>query len=303
MDKKFADRLDWELTRASDTRDSRASDGHHDKLPERPRQRELDTEQALTVAAELGRLGCRVVTLCGPEPTLRADWPQIAQVLARAGVRVKLITSGHRFGRLEARLARAAGVSRVLLRLDEYVTAPEGDRRRQAFGQLEIAATGLRDADVPMGLLTTVGDQSPAQRERLVSWVSRWQPEVQQSAHCGPARRDDLSVSRDRDAVETAPTRCCEAGRDVLGLRSDGTITECLALPDGLGVGNVRHSPLPQLWRAAQKARRQRMATSSPALAALTPQGKERARQDRGQKGAEGRYSSRSNPSETELMQ
>lgn len=276
MEPKFADRIEWELTRACDLQCR-----HCLNTSQQARSRELDTEEALALAAELGRLGCRVATLSGGEPTLRSDWPQIAQVLARSGVIVQLITNGQRFGRTEARLARAAGVGGVQLSVDGCATTHDGIRRRPgAFAQVERAAGRLVDAGVPLGFITTVLPGNAAQLDELAAWVSRWDPVVWQiwlgvpqrgrrgwlSPDALPNLLDRLSALqqahpylslRDNTGRGGLPH---EAGREVLGLRSDGTVTGCLARPDAPGLGNVRQSPLPHLWRAAKEARRQQRA-------------------------------------------
>lgn len=147
MENRFADRVEWELTRACDLRCR-----HCYSRPGRARRRELDTDEALAVASTLGRLGCRAVTLSGGEPLLRADWPQLAQALSRAGVIVQLVSNGQRFGRLEARLARAAGVGAVHLSLDGLAGTHDGIRRTDgAFQRLTRAADELTDAGIPPG--------------------------------------------------------------------------------------------------------------------------------------------------------
>ncbi len=308
MEPKFADRIEWELTRACDLQCR-----HCYNSPHQARPRELDTDEALTVAAELGRLGCRVVTLSGGEPTGRQDWAQIAQVLSRSGVIVQLITNGQRFGRTEARLARAAGVGAVWLSVDGYATTHDAIRRKPgAFAQLEVAARGLLDAGVPLGFLTTVLQDNATEvdaLDELADWIKQWDPVVWQvwlgvpqqgrggwlspdalpglvqdlatlqknhpyltvgdnvglgNQHAGLRRADDLDAPL---TDQTPPTGHCEAGRGVLGLRSDGTITGCLALPGAHGVGNVRQSPLTHLWRAAGRARRKRLAQIAGACA------------------------------------
>jgi radical SAM protein with 4Fe4S-binding SPASM domain len=317
MEPKFADRIEWELTRACDLQCRHCYNASSQTSSPRARPRELDTDEAMTVAAELGRLGCRAVTLSGGEPTGRHDWAQIAQVLSRSGVIVQLITNGQRFGRTEARLARAAGVGAVWLSVDGCARTHDGIRRRPgAFERLGVAARGLVDADVPLGFITTVVQDNAAELTRLADWVRRWDPAVWQvwlgipqpgrggwlspdalpdlvhnlatlkkthpyltvgdnvglcNQHGDLRRPDDLDAPPDDlnapHAHWAPPEGHCEAGRRVLGLRSDGTITGCLALPGAQGVGNVRQSPLTHLWRAAGRARDQRLAQLAGACA------------------------------------
>jgi radical SAM protein with 4Fe4S-binding SPASM domain len=40
----------------------------------------------------------------------------------------------------------------------------------------------------------------------------------------------------------------CRAGRDTLGIQSDGSVKGCLSLPDAFVVGNLREHSLGELW-------------------------------------------------------
>lgn len=40
----------------------------------------------------------------------------------------------------------------------------------------------------------------------------------------------------------------CQAGLDVIGIRSDGTVLGCLSLPEALATGNVRERALGAIW-------------------------------------------------------
>jgi MoaA/NifB/PqqE/SkfB family radical SAM enzyme len=55
---------------------------------------ELTTQEALEVAVDLWRLGCRSVQLTGGEPLLRPDWPTIARRLRELGCDVSVISNG-----------------------------------------------------------------------------------------------------------------------------------------------------------------------------------------------------------------
>ncbi len=41
----------------------------------------------------------------------------------------------------------------------------------------------------------------------------------------------------------------CSAGRETLGIRSDGRVQPCLSLPESCVVGSLRERPLVELWR------------------------------------------------------
>jgi radical SAM protein with 4Fe4S-binding SPASM domain len=46
----------------------------------------------------------------------------------------------------------------------------------------------------------------------------------------------------------------CAAGRNTLGIRSDGRVQPCLSLPEDSAIGDLRASPLTDLWRGAALA-------------------------------------------------
>ena len=60
----------------------------------RARPRELDTNEALALVAELADLGCECITFSGGEPLMRRDWPALASAVRDQGMQVELITNG-----------------------------------------------------------------------------------------------------------------------------------------------------------------------------------------------------------------
>lgn len=85
-------------------------------------------------------------------------------------------------------------------------------------------------------------------------------------------RQGCASAAAEGAAVPAAagpfPFTGCEAGRQVLGLESDGTVTGCLALPASHAVGNIRNQSLMTLWSYARWASLERVARLSEACSA-----------------------------------
>jgi hypothetical protein len=230
------------------------------------------------VASRLAGLGCRSVTLSGGEPTLRRGWPRIAAALRHAGAHVQMVSSGQRLGRDEARAARDAGVRMVMLSLDGLESSHDRIRRRRgSFARVLGAAEALRACGVPFGLLTTVLSWNADDLEGMEPLVSDLGPALWQiwlaiprgagpwpsrgQARGLPARIEALArrcpVVAAGDNVPSSLRRTagrpfeCGAGRIVMGIRSDGRVKGCLALP-GAGIGG----PLEEAWKRCVPAGR-----------------------------------------------
>ena len=207
---KFAGCVEWELTRACNL-----GCAHCYAKPGRRKKDELDTAEALDLARSLARAGCRSLTLSGGEPTLRADWPRIAEELAQGGVAVQLISNGQILNREEARKAGNAGLRMVLLSLDGMEASHDRIRRRHgAFQNVLRAADSLGAAGVPYGFITTMlrrntGDLEPMARLMSRLGAALWQvwlavPQDRSRMWLKPADTARL-VARLRDLRKTCP--------------------------------------------------------------------------------------------------
>ena len=310
---RFAGFVEWELTRACNMKCA-----HCYNRPGTVRANELSTEEALQTAAFLASLGCQSVSLSGGEPTLRKDWPQIARALTERGVMVQLLSNGLTLDREQARTAREAGVSAVLLGLDGMDATHDRIRRRPGGFQAVMAAADALGAEgVSVGFTTTLLEPNLNELEPLAELTTRLGADIWTVWLGIPRHRSDLWLNpgrinrlgsrlrrlRKRCPVLTAgdnlahlpgsqvlahrqgcanaaaegaacpastapfPFTGCEAGRQVLGLESDGTVTGCLALPASHAVGNIRNQSLMTLWSYARWASLERAAlrTSSTA--------------------------------------
>ncbi|MBW2260596.1 MAG: radical SAM protein [Deltaproteobacteria bacterium] len=176
MSQNFAACVEWELTGRCDLECV-----HCYVRRGRPRGRDLDRDEMASIASRLADLGCRSVTLSGGEPTLRRDWPRIADALSSRGVGVQLVSNGQRMGPAEARAASGAGVRLVLLSLDGLERTHDRIRRRRgSFGRVLAAAEALRGSDVPFGFLTTILEWNADELEGMEPLVSELGPALWQ---------------------------------------------------------------------------------------------------------------------------
>ena len=139
---------------------------------------ELTTEQCLDVAAQLGELGVREVTLIGGEAYLRPDWLDIIRAIRGHGMQCTMTTGGRGMTRERAEGAAAAG----LMSCSVSIEGPEAvhDRLRGLDGSWRAARDALgnlRGAGVPVSVNTQIN-----------AWTWRHLPEllellIEQGAH------------------------------------------------------------------------------------------------------------------------
>jgi radical SAM protein with 4Fe4S-binding SPASM domain len=145
----------WELTRACNLRC-----GHCGTAAGRRREHELDTAEAVDVARQLVRLGNRLTTLSGGEPTLREDWPEIARAFVDAGVTVNMVTNGQSDGRELALRAREARLANVAVSIDGLAETHDGLRGRGAFERATESIGHLVRAGIWVDMMLTVNQRN-----------------------------------------------------------------------------------------------------------------------------------------------
>ena len=118
-------------------------------------RRDASLESVLSVLPDLRALRTRVALLSGGEPLLNPEWPQIAQVLREAGLKVWLLTSG---------LSLAKHATAVAAACDAVTVSLDGTNRAtyQAIRGLDAfdkVCEGIRAAvlcEVPVSLRVTL---------------------------------------------------------------------------------------------------------------------------------------------------
>lgn len=146
----------WELTLACNLRCAHC--GSH---AGRPRSEELSTAQCVDVVEQLADLDCRLITLSGGEPTLRADWEAIAAAAVRRGVTVNMVSNGTTITPELARRMAGSGLVNVGVSLDGPERTHDAIRGPGTFQRAARGLQNLHEAGVPTAVLTHL-DRSTA---------------------------------------------------------------------------------------------------------------------------------------------
>ena len=257
----------------------------------RRRGDELTTAEAVALCHDLKRTGCLGVALMGGEPSLRADFWQIAKLIRELGMELSIITNGtlydrETFGRLRELAPRAVAVS-----LDAAMPAIH-DRirgRAGAFADTWKFICAALDAELPVSVITTVHKlnltELPGMREQLLGKNIAWQIQVAGAEGQRFPRElllDEeefysvglfIAATRKAYPARTMPVigahdlgyhslmldnlglarewTGCQAGATVIGIQSNGNIKGCLSMDDSTVAGNVREISVHDLWHDA----------------------------------------------------
>jgi radical SAM protein with 4Fe4S-binding SPASM domain len=121
---------------------------------------ELNTEEALGLCDDLGRLGLERVTLSGGEPTTRSDWLNIAKRLHDNGIIVTVITNGWLLTPEIIQGAANAGVQGIAVSLDGMESTHDYIRRKGSFERSVNCLKLLRESPVTSAVVTTITEKN-----------------------------------------------------------------------------------------------------------------------------------------------
>lgn len=153
----------WELTLACDL-----NCRHCGSRAGKARDDELTTPEALRLCEELVALGTRRVTLAGGEPTLRQDWPMIANALTSKGVNVNILSNGRSWDADKARQAKLYGLEAVAFSLDGCEATHSYVRRVPGhFEHLLDAIDLTRAAGVEVAVVTMLNRRNLGELEQM----------------------------------------------------------------------------------------------------------------------------------------
>ena len=140
--------VSWQLTRDCDLACLHCCT---DSAPGKALTDELDAGAALAVAAEIIRNEIPYVMLCGGEPLTVPHFFEVAELLGRAGVMLKVETNGQRFGAIEAeRLARLP-IRSIQISLDGDTQEVYASQRPNAsLAKTHAACRAVREAGLPL---------------------------------------------------------------------------------------------------------------------------------------------------------
>ena len=284
----------WELTLACDQ-----TCLHCGSRAGTARPGELSTEQALSVAAQLGAMGCFECALIGGEAYLHPGFLDIIRALRRAGVRPSLTSGGRGITAELAQQMAEAGLHTVSISVDGLEATH--DLMRAARGSCASALRALshlRDAGIRTSSNINLNRLNEADLEPLLEvlhslGISGWQ--VQITAPLGRAADraamllqpwdllpllpriarlkvrawnehrivlqpgNNLGYFGPEEALLRSPQpdmkdhfQGCQAGRQLLGIESNGAVKGCPSLQSSHYVGgNVLEKPLAELWATA----------------------------------------------------
>lgn len=122
----------------------------------RPRDKELSTEECLSVVAQLHELGTREITLIGGEAYLRRDWLTLIKEIAGRGMLCGIQTGARAFTPDKIRSAAAAGLAAAGVSVDGLAEVHDG--LRGVRGSFRAAMRAL-EAFRACGLNGTVNTQ------------------------------------------------------------------------------------------------------------------------------------------------
>ncbi|MCK5238478.1 MAG: radical SAM protein [Candidatus Thorarchaeota archaeon] len=252
------------------------------------RSNELSTEEAIDLCHQLKGIRCSGVAMMGGEPLTRSDWPEIASTIQDLGMDLSLITNGYSIP--ESTFNKIERINPELVTVSLDGGTPEiHDRIRGVSGSFDYAVQTIErfvSMDLPTGVITTVHKMNlrelKAIRELLLGKGIAWQiqmatpfgrltPEYvlskeefysvamfiassQQNyskAKLMVAGAHDMGYFSDfLPPIQVVPWQGCQAGISTIGIQSDGAIRGCLSLSERFNEGNIRETPLVDIWNA-----------------------------------------------------
>lgn len=239
---------------------------------------ELSTGEWLETIRQLHGLGTSIIGFTGGEPCIREDLESLVREAAAGGAATILFTSGRGFTPALAARLSAAGLWSVCVSLDADTAEAHDAARGQ--GSFAAALDALRLANtegfyVMAGAVATpafVRSGMPARIHSLLAGLGVHELRIVEAMPCGGLSGcaasdllspDDVAALR-RFHVETnragrGPKICafnhvespdvfgCGAGTQHLFIEPSGIVCPCDFTP--LGFGNVRETPLADVWR------------------------------------------------------
>lgn len=244
---------------------------------------ELDTSQWQDVIRQLHGLGVSIIGFTGGEPCVREDLDTLVRTAADGGAATILFTSGMELDDARLSRLRAAGLWSVCVSLDAD-TADAHDAARGA-GAFETAVSALRRARAA-GFYTMAGSVATPvsvvaglhrRIHALLATLDTHELRIVEAMPCGrlgdcgsdallspvhiaELRRFHVETNRRRHGpkvcafnhVESPEIFGCGAGTQHLFIEPNGTVCPCDFTP--LGFGNVRETPLADLWHRMNQA-------------------------------------------------
>lgn len=148
------------------------------------RDDELTLAEARKLCHDLAEMGCKFMTLSGGEPTLRKDWPLIAETLVELGVTVGMISNGMAWSDDITRTAKTVGLESVAFSLDGFEASHDHLRRVPGhFRKVLDAIESCRKGGLRVSVVTTITRDNLPELEPFREFlreigVRRWQVQI-----------------------------------------------------------------------------------------------------------------------------
>ena len=272
----------WELTLACNMKCM-----HCGSSAGQTRQKELTTKEALILCDQLQNLKTKMVGLTGGEPLLRKDWFEIGMKIRDLGMDLSILSNGLLINEKTIALFRKLDMYTVGISFDgghpqihDTIRGIPG-----SFEQCLSSMQMLKDAGLPVSVITTIHKNNlkdlPQIRELIKDKARAWQ--IQIAVPIGrfspdlllskeefyslalfiAATRKQFSMKKFavigahsigyhskilRNTMASPVWNGCQAGITVLGIQSNGDIKGCLSLPDTFIKGNLRDTPIDEIW-------------------------------------------------------
>jgi 12,18-didecarboxysiroheme deacetylase len=176
---------------------------------ERIKEKELDTDQAMSVIDDLAEFGSPVILFSGGEPLMRSDLIELAGYAVGKGMRAVISTNGTLITEEKARELKKIGLSYVGVSLDGMEEV--NDRFRRKKGAFRDALKGIRnckETGLKVGLRFTINKLNMDQIEPIFDLLEEMDiPRVcfYHLVYAGRASElmeQDLSHSESRTAID-----------------------------------------------------------------------------------------------------
>ncbi|MCL2839297.1 MAG: radical SAM protein [Defluviitaleaceae bacterium] len=168
----------WEVTMGCNMRCGHCGSSCEGSLPD-----ELTTDEALSLADQIGDIGLQWITLSGGEPLTRDDLPLLVERLASHSIAVNIITNGWLLQPAMAETLKASGISSIAISLDGIEKTHDNIRQKGSFERIFKTFKILQDIGISTGAVTTISneniDELPTLRKMLTdSGIKSWQLQI-----------------------------------------------------------------------------------------------------------------------------
>ena len=251
------------------------------------RPEELTTEEWNNVTKQLADLNCKEITLLGGEPFLRKDWYGISKEINDCGMKIIFMSNGLLINKYTIEKLCKIEPKVVSISIDgaRKETHDKIRKVKGSFDKCNEAISNLKKAGINTSVVTSINklnfQELPELRSMLINKDVVWQLQI--AIPLGRFKKDLLLSKEEyyasaifiastqtkycRKKLTIIGTHCfgyyskmlrnvmvfpwngCQAGISTIGIQSNGEIKGCLSLPPEYIEGNIRDSPISEIWQ------------------------------------------------------